>query len=126
MKKLIQNKKLVILSSVALILCVGIVVWACVSCTSNDPYKGFSEEGMDVVDVKKEETSEENKDSDKEENQMSEDETKAPSNWGKEETPSLDAGGNQSQNPDNGSNNEEKEESKEENPNTESGYGRPF
>ena len=122
MKKIIQNKKIVILSGVALILCVGLLIWACKSCTSNDPYKGFSEEGMEVVDEKDEETSED----DKEENQMQEDETKAPSNWGENETPSLDGSDSQTQTPDNGSNNENNEETKDENPNTESGYGKPF
>ena len=126
MKKIIRNKNVVILSVVVLILCIGILIWACSSCTGNDPYEGFSEDGMQVIDIPDEEDSQEDEAPNKEENQMKEDEIKAPSNWGKNETPSLDGNGNQSQDSNEGSNDETNEGTKDENPNTENGYGKPF
>lgn len=126
MKKMIRNKKFVILSVITIILCIGVLIWACTSCTNNETYEGFSEDGMEVIDIQDEEDSQEDEASNKEESQMKEDETKAPSNWGDNETPSLDENGNQYQDSNEGSNDETSEDSKDDIPNTESGYGKPF
>lgn len=123
MKKLIRNKKLVILIAISLIICICVLIGLCISNTGKDPYEGFSEEGMQVIDVQDED---EDKDVSEEENQLKEEEIKAPSNWGENETPSLDGNGNQSQDSNEGSNNGTNEDSKDDNPNTEGGYGPLF
>lgn len=127
MKKLIQNKKLVFFSGVVLVLLIGAIIWACVSCSDNKPKDAFSEEGMNVVEEQDEdETDEMDGESELE---VEEEEIKAPSNWGDDNSSSIDSGGNLTQTPEDESEEGEtdsKDEKEDEEADTTSGYGKPF
>ncbi len=53
MKKILQNKTMIVVGCVLLVLLVGLIIWACRGCTDKepDPEYIFSEEGMTIEDV---------------------------------------------------------------------------
>lgn len=122
MGKLIQNKKLVIFSSVILILLIGVIIWACASCSGEKPHDAFSEDGMNVVEDQDNVMEEKDDDA---KIQIQEEEIKAPSNWG-DDSPSLDVGGDTTQTPEDGEEEKQPDSKEDDEADTTSGYGKPF